>query len=49
MSKLNDEQSVQMEYLTVPVPRILKMNSPMTPVSEDDETGLGFHHTLVSF
>lgn len=32
------------------VPRIQKMNSPMSSIvtSDDEEIGLGYHHTLVS-
>jgi hypothetical protein len=38
----------KMDHLLVP--RIQKMNSPMSPVTSDDEEGgLGYHHTLVSF
>lgn len=32
------------------VPKIQKMNSPISPgKTDDDDIGLGYHHTLVSF
>lgn len=38
---------VKMDLLKIP--KIQKMNSPMSPVkSDDDDIGLGYHHTLVS-
>jgi hypothetical protein len=35
----------------LPVPQIKKMNSPMASLvtSDDEEIGLGYHHTLVSW
>lgn len=37
---------VKMDLLGVP--KIQRMNAPTSPVSDDDEAGLGYHHTLVS-
>lgn len=50
MSKSKDPM-IKMDYLPVPSPRIVKMNNPLSPVTSDDEdeSGLGYHHTLVSF
>lgn len=48
----NHKESLDVkEYLTVPgtVPTIQKMNAVTTDKSEDDESGLGYHHTLVSY
>lgn len=39
---------VKMDLLSVP--KIQKMNTPMSPdKTDDDDIGLGYHHTLVSF
>lgn len=41
------EPIAKIDYLTVP--KIMKMNATSDKPSEDDENGLGYHHTLVSF
>lgn len=39
---------LELKMKNLDVPRIQKMNSPLTPpISGDEESGLGFHHTLV--
>lgn len=41
------KEPLRMDTLRPPT-RIVKMNSPLSAISNDDEAGLGFHHTLVS-
>lgn len=43
------KESLNVKMDLLKVPKIQKMNSPLSSVlSSDDEHGLGFHHTLVS-
>lgn len=30
------------------VPKVQRMNSEVSPVNDEEEIGLGYHHTLVS-